>query len=197
MALQWRDSPERYGIVSRCLHWGMAILFAVQFLGMGLKLALGRTPLTGFFVSNHAPLGVLLLVLCVLRIGWWLVNARRRPRQRADVLGRLALAGHATLYVLMLVVPSLALLRLYGSGRGFRPYGIELIAPSERKLEWTELPAELLHGELAWVLLALIAGHVAMALLHRFWWRDGVLARMLGRRADAGKPAEVADEMPA
>lgn len=197
MALQWRDSTERYGIVSRGLHWGMAVLLALQFLGMGLKLAVGRTPLTSFFVSNHAPLGVLLLVLCALRIVWGLANARRRPRQRRDVLGRLALAGHGALYLLMLVVPTLALLRLYGSGRGFRPYGIELIAPSERKLEWTELPAELLHGELAWVMLALIAGHVAMALLHRFWWRDGVLARMWGGRARARRPAASADEMPA
>ena len=49
-------------------------------------------------------------------------------------------------------------------------------------------PANAAHGLLAWTLLALIAGHVAMVLLHRFLWRDGTLARMAGR-GPAPRPA--------
>lgn len=44
-------------------------------------------------------------------------------------------------------------------------------------------PADLLHGLLAWCLLALIAGHVLMVLIHRYRFKDGTLARMLGKSA--------------
>jgi hypothetical protein len=41
-------------------------------------------------------------------------------------------------------------------------------------------PADLLHGVLAWSLLALIAGHVNMVLIHRHHLKDDTLTRMLG-----------------
>ena len=37
-------------------------------------------------------------------------------------------------------------------------------------------------GGLVGFLLALVLGHVAMVALHHWWWRDGTLARMAGRR---------------
>ena len=88
----------------------------------------------------------------------------------------------------MLVVPTLALLRQYGSGRAFAPFGIPLWPASGERIEALVAPANAAHGLLAWTLLALIAGHVAMVLLHRFLWRDGTLARMAGR-GPAPRPA--------
>ena len=42
-------------------------------------------------------------------------------------------------------------------------------------------PANLSHGVIAWTLLAVVAGHVAMVALHHFFWRDTTLARMAGK----------------
>jgi cytochrome b561 len=42
-------------------------------------------------------------------------------------------------------------------------------------------PASAAHGLLGWVLLALIVGHIAMVLLHRWVWKDDVAQRMVGR----------------
>lgn len=36
------DTPARYGCVSRALHWGMAVLFAAQFLSAASCRALSR-----------------------------------------------------------------------------------------------------------------------------------------------------------
>ena len=115
----WLDTPARYGRISRWLHWGMALLFAWQFIGMGLRLALGRTPLVTFFVSSHASVGLLLLLLVLVRGAWGLFNQGHRPPAEAGLIGVAARAGHAALYLLMLVVPLIALVRLYGSGRAF------------------------------------------------------------------------------
>lgn len=37
----------------------------------------------------------------------------------------------------------------------------------EREIAWTIAPANLLHGRLGWALLAVIAGHITMAVWHR------------------------------
>jgi cytochrome b561 len=82
----------------------------------------------------------------------------------------------------MLLVPGLALLRAYGSGRAFSPFGVPLFPGFPGgPIGWMTAPAHAAHGLLAWLLLALIAGHVVMALAHRLIWRDDVLQRMAGR----------------
>lgn len=177
----WRDTPDRYGRISRWLHWGMALLFAWQFIGMGLRLALGRTPLVSFFVGSHASVGLLLMVLVLLRGAWGLANTRQRPPHGAGWLGRAAAAGHGALYLLMVVVPLLALVRAWGSGRAFSWFNTLPLWGAGAKNEALMAPANAAHGLLAWVLLALVAGHVGMVLLHRWWWRDQVAQRMVGR----------------
>lgn len=176
----WLDSPDRYGRISRWLHWGMALLFAWQFVGMGLRLALGRTPLVSFFVGSHGSVGLLLLILVLLRGAWGLANRRRRPPHGTGWLGRAAALGHGALYLLMVVVPLLAFVRAYGSGRAFTWFNTVPLWGAGPKNEALVAPA-VAHGPLAWTLLALIVGHVAMVLLHRWMWRDQVAQRMVGR----------------
>lgn len=176
----WLDSPARYGRISRWLHWGMALLFAWQFIGMGLRLALGRTPLVTFFVGSHASVGLLLLVLVLLRGAWGLANWHRRPPHGSGWVGRAAVLGHAALYLLMLVVPLIALVRAWGSGRALVWFNTVPIFAAGPKNEALTAPGAL-HGPLAWVLLALVAGHVAMVVVHRWLWRDDVAERMIGR----------------
>ncbi|MGB6103564.1 MAG: cytochrome b [Pusillimonas sp.] len=183
MKLPWQDTESAYGSVSRLLHWSMALLLGWQFFGMIVKLSIGRSPLTAFLVGTHRPIGLLLLALCLLRILWALFNARRRPAYAGTVAGRLAWSGHIALYVLMLTIPALGLLRQLGSGKAFSAFGIEISRDTGIEIPWMTAPADLLHGLLAWCLLALIAGHVFMVLVHRYILHDGTLARMLGPRA--------------
>jgi len=182
MSSPWLDTPQRYGLVSRALHWGMAAVFAWQFTGMAVKILVGRHPVTAFMVGSHASVGTLLMLLVLLRGAWGLANTRRRPRHAPGPLGRLATAGHLLLYAMMLVVPSLALLRAAGSGRGLAFFGIPVFPPFEGgPVGWMVAPANAAHGLLAWTLLALVAGHVLMVVVHRWLWRDDVLQRMAGR----------------
>lgn len=181
MGLQWRDTAHAYGVISRALHWLMAALFAWQFFGMIVKLAVGRSPLTAFLVGTHRPVGLLLLALVLVRILWALYSARRRPAYAAGGTGRMARLGHLVIYVLMLLVPALALLRQFGSGKAFSAFGIPVTRETGVEIAWMMAPANLLHGLLAWCLLALILGHVIMALVHHYRLKDDTLVRMLGR----------------
>lgn len=53
MAMQWRDDGFRYGAVTRGLHWAMALLLTWQFAGMGVKIIVGKAPITAFWVGTH------------------------------------------------------------------------------------------------------------------------------------------------
>jgi cytochrome b561 len=175
------DTPERYGLVTRLLHWGMALILLWQFTGMILRMILGRTPLMAFWVGSHQSVGTVLLGLILLRLLWAWMNRGRRPAHDRTPVGRAAMIGQGALYGLLLLVPALGLLRAVGSGRGFVFFGWPIMPRTGVATAWMTAPANLLHSKLAWLLLALILGHVVMALVHHFAWRDGVLGRMAGR----------------
>lgn len=180
--LPLRDTDEVYGKVTRLLHWGIAALMLWQFTGMGLKLALGRHPLVAFFVGGHQMIGSLLFLLIVLRLVWAVLNRRQRPDKGAGLQGLAVRLGHLALYLAMLLVPVAALLRAYGSDKPFAPFGFQIFPAQQPATRWMVDLGNALHGELAWLLAALILGHVVMVALHEGMWRDGTLARMAGRR---------------
>ena len=175
------DDAYHYGLISRALHWSMAALLTWQLVGMIVKNVLGRVPLASFWVGTHPSTGFVLFVLILIRLAWAFAQRGKRPAYAQGPVGRLAAGAHMLMYVLMLV-PTLGLLRLFGADRPGSLFGVQVHSALEEEVAWMTTPANLVHGVLGWMLMALIVGHVAMALLHRFWWRDDTLSRMAGRR---------------
>ncbi|MBA4242740.1 cytochrome b [Ectopseudomonas hydrolytica] len=175
---QLHDCAQRYGSVSRALHWSMAVLLAWQFVTVIVHVLLEDSALDKFAWGTHKATGLLLMVLVVIRLCWALYSRNRRPAS----VSTLARLGHLTLYGLLFVIPFIALLRQYGSGREFVAFGMTVMPGfSDPKIDWMIAPASLLHGNLGWLLLLLVIGHVAMALIHRRQGGEDVLARMIGR----------------
>lgn len=182
----WLDTPERYGLVSRLLHWTMAYLLIWQFIVILTWRLFGDTQWVRTVTSlgpGHGTVGLVVIVLVIIRAIWWTVNRNRRPVQSTTVTGRAAVVVHASFYLLMFSIPALALLRAYGSGKGWEPW----IPASGVEIVWMIKPADLLHGFLAWGLLVLIAGHVVMALVHRFALNDQTLGRMAGKLGNGSR----------
>lgn len=178
--MRWTDDGYRYGRITRLLHWVVAALLTWQFAGMAIKLIVGRAPITAFWVGTHKGVGTMLMVLILVRAAWGLYNMARRPGHGGGLWGLAAKIGHLALYGLMLVVPAIALLRQYGSGKPLEVFGATVLNKGGAEIGWMTAPANAAHGLLAWVLLAAIAGHIAMVLVHRYVWNDGTTRRMLG-----------------
>jgi len=159
------DSRNRYGTISRFLHWSMALGIALMFL---LALAWHIDARWRVLVPAHKALGTVLLMLLLFRI-IWAIASETRPAAG----NRAVRCGHFALYVLMLTVPGIALLRDAARGRDGNA-GNAL----------THF-GDLWHGRSAWFLLALVVGHIAMTVIHQ---RRGekVLQRMAGRQPPAG-----------
>jgi cytochrome b561 len=177
MTTQYLDNPERYGLITRALHWSMALVLGWQFLTTVVRVLMEESALDEFMWGTHRAAGVLLMLMVVLRLLWALFNLKQRPAS----LGMAAKLGHLALYGLMLGVPFFALLRQYGSGRELTVFGLQLMPGfSGEKIEWLMLPANLFHGWAGWLMLVLIVGHALMVMVHRRQGQD-ILPRMLGK----------------
>ena len=174
------DCPEHYGLVTRTLHWGMAFLFAAQFLAAAAHWALPReNGLREVLWSYHPTLGITLFLLVLARGVWGLLNIRQRPPHLGRI-GQAAILGHVLIYVLMIVVPATRILAAAGSERGLTYLGMVVFSPREAKVAWMQALAEW-HGEMGWFLALIVLGHIGMAIIwHHLIQRDGILKRMKG-----------------
>lgn len=178
MTLGWRDNGLRYGRVTRIFHWSMAAILLWQFSGIIINRLFGRSALTDMLNSTHGELGAVTLLLAALRALWGFYNLRNRPRHEGRALGIIARLGHISLYILMLIIPAVAFLRAFGSEWGLALFGFQIVPRGTENIGWMVMPANFVHGIFAWTLLAMIAGHIGMALIHRFVWRDDIIKRM-------------------
>lgn len=105
----------------------------------------------------------MLFLLAAVRIIWALISMNQRP-VAINVAAKL---GHIALYSLLIIVPALALVRQYGSGRAFEPFGLPLMSGHNDKILWMMEPGNLLHGVLGWLLFTFILGHILMVVWHR------------------------------
>lgn len=180
MSTSCMDSPARYGTGTRILHWTMAVLFVWQFASVLAHALAEDSAMDAFLWPTHKAVGTLLMLLILVRILWSLANTGRRPAP-VSLLARL---GHSVMYLLMLSIPLVALLRQFGSGRAFAPFGIPMMPGFEGdRIRWMIDLGSNFHSLLGWVLLAAIVGHIGAALWHYFSGQPQILRRIIGRQA--------------
>ena len=174
---------DRWGPISQALHWLIALLvLAMAAIGLSLD-ELPRSPKWFWVYDLHKSIGLSVLALVVVRLGWRLYAGAPPPVPGLPRIQRLA-AGvtHWLLYLLIIAMPLSGW--LYDSASGLRPlrwFGQvavpKLVAPDEH------LAGDMhdLHETLFLVLVALVLAHVAAALWHHVFRNDATLARMLPR----------------
>ena len=172
------DSSQRYGGISRLLHWSMALLIGWQLLKLGDRINDGEHWIGQTLVPWHVSIGSLLLILIGVRLLWALSQRQQRP-QPVGPTAPLVKAGHGLLYASMLLMPLTGLCVMLGNGYGLKVFGVQLLAKTGLKTDWL-ISLGNLHSPLAWLLLALVVGHIGAALFHHFIKKDDTLKRMAG-----------------
>ena len=175
----------RYDRVASFLHWTIALLIVVAFL---LGLTVGDFPKAykDAVVNAHSLLGLGVLLLTLIRIGWRLGHPPPpAPKPMSPWIERLSKLTHALLYLLMLAVPLIGLPTLFYRGRGLDFGLLQLPAFLARTPEIFR-PLTELHELGAYALMGLAAGHVAAALYHQWILRDALIARMMPGRGLEG-----------
>lgn len=178
-----RNTPDRWGSVSQTLHWLIAAL--ILLLGVvGLTMGeLPKTPKYFWVYTAHKSLGLTVLALVIVRLGWRLYAGAPKPVQGTPGWQeRIADATHALLYVMIFAIPLSGW--LYDSASGLRPFrwfGLvavpKLSAPNEHLRDLSHT----VHEWGFWLLIAVVLAHAGAAFYHHLFQRDATLARMLPR----------------
>ena len=196
---------SRYSPIGIAFHWVMAALVLFQ-LGWGWYagfLPVGGRKLMAY--QLHADVGLLILVLALLRLGWRAIIPG--PVNDADVPGfqsRIAYATHYIFYICFIGLP-LSGWAMWSSLGGNSQLTMGGIVPWPA-LPFDELPtvlqwaimdwAEDIHHLLILILAALIPIHIAAALKHHFWNRHDVLSGMLPQIPDEELPRAARQHKP-
>jgi cytochrome b561 len=180
----------RYSNVAITLHWLIA-LGIIANICLGLYFAdLPRSDPSKFMlVQTHKSIGLTVLVLSLVRVGWRLMHpVPPLPASMSPALRFFAHTTHFLLYVLIVVIPlsGWALVSSSPLGLPTMYFGlfswphISFLADLPRAAK-KPLVGEIamVHIYLAWSAIVLIPIHFVGALYHHFMRRDDVLARML------------------
>lgn len=166
-----KDTPEKYGFISRTLHHIIALLMIFQFLKLFENWNDKQNPISQMLPPWHGSIGAILLIFITIRIIWTLSQIRNRHSESF-----LAKAGHILLYVFMFFAPVTAICLMLAKGYGVKVFGTSII--SSGNAIPSLLPVGELHGPISVTLCVLVIGHVGMALYHQFIKKEKLLQKM-------------------
>lgn len=106
-AIPVHNTTDQYGLVSRVLHWSIAILFLVLIpMGIFASIIPEDVEYRKQYYIVHKTLGVVVFILVLLRLVWNYKSPRPalgselKPTER-----KLAKGAHVALYIMMLAIP--------------------------------------------------------------------------------------------
>jgi cytochrome b561 len=176
-----KDSRLGYGLLTIVLHW-LCALFIVGLFGLGIYMVdldyydpwYHRAP------ALHVSIGLILLLLMALRLGWRAINSTPAPLPNYSRRTHwLATGMKYLLYIFILVVIATGYLITSAEGKPASLFGwVDFPIIAQLNPDGVDIAGEV-HELLAWAIVLLAGLHAGAALMHHFVIRDKTLVRML------------------
>lgn len=173
-------SAKRYTGIAIALHWLIALAILGTFLLGQTMTELQLSPLKLKLYAYHKWIGVTIFLLVLARLAWRLAHRPPAPPVSMPAWQQCAATiAHIVLYALTLSIPISGW--LMSSASGFQVVYLGVIPIPDLLTKNKELADQLkdVHEALNWLMVVVIALHVAAALKHHILDRDDVLHRML------------------
>ena len=176
-----KNTASQWGGVSKTLHWLIALLILT--LGIvGLTMGeLPKTPKYFWVYTAHKSIGISVLVLVLVRLGWRLYAGAPEPVPGTPSWQeRIASLTHWLMYTLIVAIPLSGW--LYDSASALRPFKLFGLVEMPKLGAQDELRAQLshfVHEWGFWLLIAMVLAHAGAAFYHHIHQRDVTLVRML------------------
>lgn len=174
--------PQAYGSVARLLHWLVAGMIVLQYVLAKMAEAAdedGEKFRQLVLLANHKSVGISILTVAVLRLGWRLYQSPPAPLPMPAWQRMASAFSHGTFYALLFIMPMTGWLMSSAANISVSWFNLialpDFIGPNE---ELENLFAGV-HETFAKILFLLAVVHVAAALKHTFIDKDGILRRIV------------------
>ena len=187
-----KDRYKSFSEVTIALHWllAIAIIFMIPF-GISLDGQPASDAKTAR-VSLHITIGLLVLLVGVLRLGWRIGNGLPQPAgNHPRWQRRAARIVHIILLIAPIYMPVGGIMFALGKGYEIGLLGLPLVAATKTPPAGLESVAHVMHGLGGFILGLITLFHIAGAVKHQFIDRDGTMRRMLGRSIASGSDTPV------
>lgn len=189
------SASKRYSRIAITLHWLMAIAIVWQiWMGLWMVDALNEPETQAAAYDTyqlHKSLGLTLLVLAILRLGWRL--GHKAPAMPSDMPKWQVIAArftHIFLYAIMLLIPLTGWAYVSTGWNSSAQMAFSVPTVWFNQFEWPHIPgidgnsglADIVieaHEILAFATILLLVLHIGAALKHHLINRDNVLASMV------------------
>ena len=154
----------QYGAIAKLFHW-VTLGLMLMALPLGFVIQHVKDASKMGFYALHESVGLTILFVALARLAWrWLSPPPSLPNDMPKLFRAASAAVHHSLYALLILQPLLGFIEF--------PKFMEA---------WEGLAKilSLLHSIGGWLLVVLIALHIAGALFHHAIRRDGTLMRMI------------------
>ena len=172
------DSKTGYGLISRLVHWIMALAIPTMFaLGLWMVTLNYYSPYYRTAPDIHRSVGMLLLILLVLRFLWRLANPKPDDAELSPLERVASRTVHWGFYPLLFALMVSGYLISTADGRPIQVFNWFSV-PSLIHKKGLEDAAGEVHEVLAYVTMLLFVLHAAAALKHHFIDHSSILKRM-------------------
>ena len=177
-----RNTADRFGIVNILVHWVVAISIIAMFCFGWWMVDLDYYH--AWYKKGpdlHRSIGVVILAVMLLRLGWRLFNPPPAPLKHLKPWERISASIiHWAFYLLVPCIAISGYLITTADGRGLLVFNWLEIPALITSIEQQEDVAGDIHWYLAITIISLATLHMLAALKHHLIDKDQTLKRMLG-----------------
>lgn len=176
-----KNTTSSFGFVAKSFHWVISFLI-IAMLVFGYFLEnYNDTPIQEIVYNTHKTIGIIILTLVVMRLGWRWFNIQPGYSSTLPpaykIIVRLA---HYAIYLVIIAMPISGWVMATAAGHvphflGWFYFPMPGISLNEQLAG----QAFQVHNTLAIILIVLVSLHVLAALFHHIVLKDNVLKRML------------------
>lgn len=177
--MNFKDSPNHYGFISRFNHW-LGALIIIGMLAVGLYFSeMPRGDEKSYWLKLHIGVGGLVFLFLWFRVFWRVFTKSPAPFKQKQSLQLITQVVH---WVLLLSVLTMAIsgpLLIWSNGYAINVFDwFAIPSPLEKMPDLHELMEEV-HEVTSKVLLGAVILHFLAAIKHRIIDKDDLMPRMI------------------
>ncbi len=179
------NAKDSYGAISRINHWlGAAIIIALLAIGLYFhEMPRGEEKM--FWLRLHVSIGVLSALYLTFRIAWSMLTPTPEPVPQPALLQWGTRAIHVVLLIALAALLITGPLMPWSGGHEVSVFNWFTLPNPLPKMETLHSVTEKIHIVASRIVLFGVILHVAGAVKHLLWDRDGSWRRMVGLPAPA------------